>query len=224
MALKQSYKIKVVIFASMRRALFFLLFFSLMILGVAKAQDADTQVLLTGIVLSGDPLVPVPNTNIIVTNKNKGTSSDKDGLFSFYTEANDTIHFSAIGFKGADYIVPNNMDQDHYSIVQIMTNDTVWLQETIIFPWIDYKSFGEELITMDAPISDEERAQMNLDNAQLYERAQATYMDGKSNYKYASKNYNDRMIYSGQVPPMQIFDPFAWRRFIKSIKNGDYKK
>jgi hypothetical protein len=49
-------------------------------------------------------------------------------------------------------------------------------------------------------------------------------MDGSANFKYQTKLYADRMYFAGQVPPMQIFNPFAWADFIKSIKNGAYKK
>lgn len=201
-----------------------LAFIAVLFTGLTNAQDAADKVLLTGVVLSGDPLVPVPNTNIIVQNKNKGTASNENGFFSFYAEVNDTLKFSAVGFKDGQYVVPDELNQDHYSIVQIMTNDTIWLQETIIFPWKDYETFGEELVKMNPPPSDEQLAQMNLDDAQLYEKSVSLYMDGSANFKYQTKLYADRMYFAGQVPPMQIFNPFAWADFIKSIKNGAYKK
>jgi hypothetical protein len=188
------------------------------------AQSTDSKILLTGIVLSGDPLVGVANTNIIVVNKNKGTASDTNGFFSFYTEVNDTILFSAIGFKDGQYIVPNDLEQNHYSIVQIMSNDTIWLKETIIFPWLDYDSFGDELITMASPINDELRAKQNLESAKMYEKSLSIYMDSGANYSYQSKLTSDKMLYNGQMPPMQIINPFAWKKFIKSINNGEYKK
>lgn len=137
---------------------------------------------------------------------------------------NDTILFSAVGFKDGHYIVSDDLQQKHYSIVQIMTNDTIWLQETIIFPWKDYDTFGDELVMMTPPISDEQRAKLNLDNAQLYEKSVQLYMDGSANFKWQAKLYADRMYFAGQAPPMQIFNPFAWATFIKSIKNGEYKK
>jgi len=208
----------------MNRVFYSLTFIAILFTGFAAAQDAEDKVLLTGVVLSGDPLVPVPNTNIIIQNKNTGTASNENGVFSFYTEVNDTIVFSAVGFKDGQYIVPNELDQDHYSIVQIMTNDTIWLQETIIFPWKDYETFGEELLTMTPPPSDEQLAQMNLDDAQLYEKSVNLYMDGSANFKNQMKLNADRMYFAGQVPPMQIFNPFAWADFIKSIKKGAYKK
>jgi len=42
---------------------------------------------------------------------------------------------------------------------------------------------------------------------------------GKYLTQQAAKTY-----YNGQIPPMNIFNPFAWNEFIKSWKRGDYKK
>ena len=208
----------------MNHAKYYLTFISILLSVLLVAQQPEKKILLTGVVLAGDSLKAIPNTNIIVRNRNVGTSSDQDGFFSFYSEANDTIIFSAIGFKNGKYIVPEDLSKDHYSIVQIMSNDTVWLQETIIFPWRSYEDFGEELITMTPPITDDDRANMNLDNAQLYEKSATIHMDGAANFKWQNKLMNDRMYFSGQVPPQQIFDAFAWANFINSLKNGDYKK
>lgn len=208
----------------MNRILFCLTIFFIFLSAAAFAQPTDSKIILSGVVLSGDPLVGVPNTNIIVINKNKGTASDTSGFFSFYAEANDTILFSAVGFKDGQYIVPTDIEKSHYSIVQIMTNDTIWLQETIVLPWISYDTFGDELISMTPPINDELRAKHNLEAAKIYEMSLNVYMDSDANYSHQSKMTAQKMFYNGQMPPMQIINPFAWNKFIKSIKNGEYKK
>jgi hypothetical protein len=105
-----------------------------------------------------------------------------------------------------------------------MTNDTVYLQETIIFPWKSYEEFGKELVTMQPPPTDDDLARINLSNAQLYERYQHIYMDGDANAKYQNKLRSEEAYYAGQVPPFQIFNAFAWVEFVKSWKRGDYKK
>lgn len=208
----------------MNRAIYCLTFFSILFSTSLIAQESEDKVLLSGVVLAGDSLRTIPNTNIIVKNKNKGTATDKDGYFSFYAEANDTLLFSSVGYKPGQYIVPENLNNDHYSIVQIMSNDTIWLQETIIFPWVDYSDFGDQLLAMTPPITDETRAQLNLDNAQLYEKSVDLYMDGSANFKYQTQLFADRMYFAAQAPPLQIFNPFAWAEFVKSIKAGDYQK
>ena len=188
------------------------------------AQEKSGAILLTGVVVTGDNLTPLPFTNIVVINNNTGTSTDSNGVFSFMANQNDTIVFSSVGFKNGRYVVSDSLTRRHYSIVQIMSNDTVYLRETIIYPWKSYEEFGDELVMMQPPPTDDDRARVNLSNAQLYERYTTIFMDGDANYKYQSKLISEEAYYRGQIPPYQIFNAFAWVEFVKSWKRGDYKK
>ena len=47
--------------------------------------------------------------------------------------------------------------------------------------------------------------------------------DGKEAVGAALQNQASRYYYSGQLPPMNILNPSAWRSFINSWKRGDYK-
>jgi hypothetical protein len=35
---------------------------------------------------------------------------------------------------------------------------------------------------------------------------------------------SQKLYYSGQIAPQNIFNPFAWSEFIKAWKRGDFKK
>ena len=199
--------------------LIFILFGNILV-----AQTNESKILLTGVVVTGEKLTPLPYTNIIVVNQNTGTSTDEKGYFSFRADKNDTILFSAVGFKKGSFIVPEDLIGSHYSMVQIMTNDTVYLRETIIFPWKSYEEFGNDLVTMNPPPTDDDRAKNNLEQAQLYERYTNIYMDGEANYKYQQQLYSEKAYFGGQIPPYQIFNAFAWVEFVNSWKRGDYKK
>jgi len=199
--------------------LIFILFGNLLV-----AQTDERKILLTGVVVTGENLTPLPYTNIIIINENTGTTTNEKGYFSFKANKNDTIIFSSVGFKDGRYVIPENLTGSHYSIVQIMTNDTVYLRETIIYPWKTYEEFGKELVTMHPPPTDNERAKNNLEQAQLYERYTNIYMDGEANYKYQQQLYSEKAYFGGQVPPFEIFNAFAWIEFVNSWKRGDYKK
>ncbi len=190
---------------------------------ILVAQTNENKILLTGVVVTGENLTPLPYTNIII-NESTGTSSDESGYFAFKADKNDTIIFSAVGFKNGRFIVPGDLKGTHYSIVQIMTNDTIYLRETIIYPWKSYEEFGEELVTMQPPPTDDDRARANLEQAQLYERYTNIFMDGEANYKYQQQLYSEKAYFGGQIPPYQIFNAFAWIEFVNSWKRGDYKK
>jgi hypothetical protein len=34
----------------------------------------------------------------------------------------------------------------------------------------------------------------------------------------------DKLYYNGQTQPISILNPFAWAKFIKSWKDGDFKR
>jgi hypothetical protein len=47
--------------------------------------------------------------------------------------------------------------------------------------------------------------------------------DGKEAVGASLTNQASKYYYSGQLPPMNILNPVAWKSFIDSWKNGDYK-
>ncbi|HRF42239.1 MAG TPA: carboxypeptidase-like regulatory domain-containing protein, partial [Saprospiraceae bacterium] len=73
---------------------------------------------------------PVPYANIVVKDKYRGTYTDLKGFFSIVVQKGDVIVFSAIGYKDAQYHIPHDLTDDRYSIVQLMTQDTINLPET----------------------------------------------------------------------------------------------
>ena len=48
--------------------------------------------------------------------------------------------------------------------------------------------------------------------------------DGKEAANRYLTQQATKQYYSGQIPPMNIFNPFAWNEFIKCWKRGDFKK
>jgi hypothetical protein len=48
--------------------------------------------------------------------------------------------------------------------------------------------------------------------------------DGREASNQYMRQRSNKLYYSGQVAPMNIFNPFAWSEFIKAWKRGDFKK
>ena len=140
---------------------------ALLAAGVAWGQqntDKDKLVQFSGMVLDGtdDQLYPVPYTNILVKEKGRGTYSDLRGFFSIVVEKGDVISFSAVGYKTVEYKIPLDLEDDRYSIVQLMTQDTINLPETVVFPWPSREHFKLEFLAMDVTPELQERAARNL--------------------------------------------------------------
>jgi hypothetical protein len=88
---------------------FVLLFFSPFFIQVKAQENTDNLIQFSGITVTADSLNTVPYTKIIIKNKNKGTTSDIYGYFSFVAHKQDTILFNALGFKPASYVIPDTI-------------------------------------------------------------------------------------------------------------------
>jgi hypothetical protein len=169
-------------------------------------------------------LIPVPYTNILVKNKGRGTYSDFNGFFSIVVEKGDVIEFSAVGYKTVEYIIPMELKDNRYSLVQLMTQDTINLPETIVFPWPSKEHFKLEFLAMDVTSEMEARALQNVANETLKRMRSSVPSDGREHANYYLRQQASNYYYIGQQPPMNIFNPIAWKQFFDAWKRGDFKK
>lgn len=191
-----------------------------------NAQKKEDLVQFTGLVIDGtdDQLIPVPYANILVKEKNRGTYTDLKGFFSVVVEKGDVIQFSAIGYKTVEYEVPLDMEGDRKSIVQLMTQDTFNLPETVVFPWPSREHFRLEFLAMDVTPELQSRAKENLAQEVLEKQRNIVSYDGNENADFYLRQQARENYYIGQQPPMNIFNPVAWKKFFESWKNGDFKR
>ena len=201
-----------------------LLIFLILVLNNLFAQVSNKELVqFSGVIVNADSLNPVPFTNIIVKGTGRGTVSDYYGFFSFIAKRNDTLIFSSIGYKDALFIIPDTITSNRYSLIQILTSDTILLAETVIYPWPTKDQFKEAFVNLHVPDDDYERAKKNLARAELKERASNYKMDGSLNYKNYIDQQTSKLYYIGQYQPISILNPFAWAKFIEAWQNGDFK-
>lgn len=191
---------------------------------VFEDPEEDELIQFSGVILTTDSLLAIPLAHIIVKNAMRGTVSDFNGYFSFVAKKNDTVEFTAIGFKTGRFIIPDSIVNNRYSIIQVMSTDTIYLTETVIYPWPTKEEFKEAFLTLEIPEDDLEIARKNLNNEQLWLKAQNLPASGSVNFKYLMHQNVDKLYYNGQSQPITILNPFAWAKFIKSWKNGDFKR
>ncbi len=189
-------------------------------------QKNDRLVQFSGMVLDGtdEQLVPVPYVNILVKGKGRGTYSDFKGFFSIVVEKGDMIVFSAVGYKTVEFTIPEDLKDDRYSLVQLMTQDAINLPETVVFPWPSRDHFKLEFLAMDVTPELQEYAAKNLAEETLQKMRREVRLDGNENADYYLRQQAREYYYIGQQPPMNIFNPVAWKKFFDAWKNGDFKK
>ena len=189
-----------------------------------QEQYYKDLVQFSGAVVSGDSLRPVAFTHIIDLNTGFGTISDYYGYFSFVARKGDSITFSAVGFKKGHFVIPDTMQSNRYTMFQVMTSDTVYLSETVIYPWPTKEQFREAFLTLEIPDDDLEIARKNLERYELYVRAQNMPMDGSMNYRNYIDQTVSKLYYAGQTQPISLLNPFAWAQFFQAWKDGKFKR
>jgi hypothetical protein len=214
----------------MKRISFIVLFYFLFHFKVvsqtrlAPIRHNRDLVQFSGVVVEGDSLRPVPYTSIIVKGSSRGTVSDYFGYFSFVAQEQDTIEFSAIGLNDAVFIIPDTLSNNKYSLIQVMRRDTVYLKETVIYPWPTKEQFKAAFLKLNLPEDDMVRAGRNMERADMKEKMVGMAMDASQNYKYTQQQYQSKLYYAGQLPPNNLLNPIAWAKFIKAWQNGDFKQ
>lgn len=208
----------------------FLLYFFIgccLLPNAAKAQFEnfkDSVVQLYGVVMTADSLKGIPSVSITIKGTNRGTVTNDQGVFSIVALKGDQVEFTSVGYKPKLVLVPKDIPGSQYSILQLMVNDTVYLAATIIKAKPSREQFERDFLNTVVPDDQLEIARQNNDESKRKLLMASLPRDGReaaNNYlsKQATKSY-----YTGQIPPMNIFNPFAWNEFIKSWKRGDYKK
>ncbi len=201
-----------------------LLFFSPF---AAKAQFEtfkDSVVQLYGVVMTADSLRGLPAVSVVVKGTGRGTLTNNQGVFSIVVLKGDEIEFSYVGFKPKTTLIPRNLVGNQYSMIQLMVTDTVYLPASIIKPRPTREQFERDFVSTDIPDDDIEIARLNTDMAKRRVLAQSLPSDGREATNFNLAKNAQRYYYSGQTPPMNILNPFAWGEFVKAWKRGDYKK
>ena len=161
--------------------------------------------------------------HIVILNKHRGTISDTRGMFSFVVEENDTILFSAMGYKHTGIVIPDTLESFHYPVDVLMETDTFEIEEVIILPWKTYEEFKEAFLAIELPEDDLQRAYRNFAfiTAQIHNTD--IEPDPGLNYKYHLREQSTQLYTKGQTPYYTIFNPLRWAEFFKYIEEGKFK-
>ncbi|MEN9521728.1 MAG: hypothetical protein RL065_105 [Bacteroidota bacterium] len=178
----------------------------------------------SGMVLSSDSLEVLPFALIYDKTINKGSYSTINGFFSFAASEGDSIYFSYIGYKKKLVVIPYYLPDARYSMMQLMSADTINLAVTIIRPYPKPEEFKKAFLEAKVPDDDMDRALKNLKRMSSDDLTISVPIDGREASNTFLRNYASTYYYKGQVPPQNIFNPLAWAEFFKAWKRGDFKK
>jgi hypothetical protein len=188
------------------------------------AQKDDDLVQFAGVVVSADSARLLPLVSIRLKGTKKGTYTDASGFFSVVARKADTIVFSSIGLRTVEYVIPANITESKFSIIQPLREDTIYLPETVVRPGPSPEEFNYYFVKANIPDEYFTRASGNLRTKTLQGISAGMSMDGSENQEYMQQAYAYQYYYQGQLPPQRLFDPIAWSQFFNTWKKQDKKK
>ncbi|MBL7719809.1 MAG: carboxypeptidase-like regulatory domain-containing protein [Flavipsychrobacter sp.] len=191
----------------------------------SRAQLVDERIVqINGVIMTADSLRGVSNAVVLVKNKNRGVESSQLGVFSIVCFKGDTLQFNALGFRQKEYVVPRVLEGQYFSLIQLMVQDTFYLPETIIRPFMTREQFDYAFRNNMIPDDQYEIARKNTDLFTLRALAMTLPKDGRESQAMYQQQQFQKSIYYGQMPNMKIFDPIAWGEFFQAWKRGDFRK
>lgn len=210
----------------MKKILFYTFLFICSAGSVAAQQKTfhDSVIQLYGVVMTADSLRAIPSATIIVEDKGRGTITNNQGVFSIAVLKGDRIRFSCVGFKDKVITIPGNLENNQYSVIQLMINDTAYLPATILKPRPSRSQFERDFVNTEVGADELELARKNNDEATRRALMAALPKDGREAISTQFRQQAQKLYYTGQAPPMNILNPAAWADFIQAWKRGDFKK
>jgi hypothetical protein len=115
---------------------YFAVFFFILVSTISFAQETEptTPQRVSGYIYNDNSKQPLPNVNIINTNKVRGSMSDAKGYFEIDVQVNDTLHFSLLGFQSLRIRVTNDWIKNKVTRIQL-TEKAIALEEVVIAPF-----------------------------------------------------------------------------------------
>lgn len=197
------------------------LFLTLTTIETVHAQDKKL-IQLSGRIMD-ELLKPLPFAQILVLDNYRGALTNVYGNFSLVVEESDSILISAVGFKNKYMQIPVNLPSKFLTIDVVLRVDTLVIAEARIYPWKTYEEFKEAFVNLKLPTDDMERARRNI----ALIRTQII-MDhepnARANFQHIMEQQYQQTFMKGQLPSYQLFNAFAWAKFFKALKRGDFKR
>ncbi len=183
------------------------------------AQDDKKDIIqFSGVVATQDTATGIMGAHVYVPKGGRGTTTNYYGYFSFPVLEGDSIVISVVGYEKKSVIIPE-LDEDSYTTIIAMTEDTTYLPELEILPFPTEEMFKEAVLAYRLPNQDNlNNMDSNLDPAVLAEIYRNMPMDGSMNHRYFTQQQAIYLhdAYGPRYNP--LLNPLAWANFIKSLK------
>lgn len=210
-------------------------FACLMLFGLVLGLEGRTQdsppsqptgvVQVSGLVVTGDSLSPLPYCTVFRARDRRGTMTDVRGFFSLPALEGDTLEFSSVGYVTQQAVIPGGSEMGRINLVQPMGRDTVNMTDAFVYPWPTKERFKNEFLALGLPNSGLDPAwEAGMDPMDMYDRLMEVGRDGQSTSTEVLAAQAVQAGYAGQYPAVNLLNPVAWAKFLQALKSGDLKR
>jgi hypothetical protein len=204
----------------MKLKIYIILFLGLAAIISQKASAQQQKVIqLSGIVQASDSTT-LAGASVFVRGTKRGTIANDAGIYSIAVSPGDSIEFSYIGFKSVIVRVPLQTASNQLYSSPVLSEDTAFLPTAIVSPLPTPAQFKYMFINSPVVRTNADIARENLNIKNLLKEMRRLPLDGDAIYNMHSRESFQRGAGRGMVPTSGIFNPFAWRDFIRSLKEG----
>ena len=210
----------------MIRKILFLFLIGATVLSAAYGQtDQDELVQYSGVVTfrDGQEILPLPGATVSIKGENRGTLTGIDGFFSIVVRRGEVIQIRFLGFKVEEIEVAEDA-KTYENIILTMVPEAVGLPEVTVYNIPSREFFKQEFLAMEVIDPLGERARENLSAGLMQDILESLPVDGTEVARSSLRQTAQAYYYEGQFRPQNIFKPLAWKKFIDSWRNGDFKK
>ena len=195
-----------------------MLLFVLLLSQHAHAQSQKV-VQLSGIVQTADSL-SLPGASIYIKGTRRGTISNDAGIYSIAVSPGDSIEFSYIGYQSKIVRIPEQVQGTQLFSSPALIEDTAFLPTAIVRPLPTPAQFKYMFINAPIVRTKADIARENLNIKNLLKEMRNMPLDGDAIYNLHSRERFQRGATKGMVPTSGLFNPLAWRDFVRSLKEG----
>ena len=198
-------------------------------MGLAASSQTDSLpaqvVQVSGLVVTGDSLSPLPYCTVFRSRDRRGTMTDARGFFSLPALTGDTLEFSSVGYVSQQAVIPEGGELARVNLVQPMGRDTVAMKDAFVYPWPSRERFRQDFLALGLPNQGLDPAwDSPMDPMDVYDRLSEVGRDGQSTSSEVLAAQAQQAGYAGQAPPVNLLNPVAWVQFLQALKSGDLRR
>ena len=198
-------------------------------MGLSASSQTDSLtaqvVQVSGLVVTGDSLSPLPYCTVFRSRDRRGTMTDARGFFSLPALTGDTLEFSSVGYVSQQAVIPEGGELARVNLVQPMGRDTVAMEDAFVYPWPSRERFRQDFLALGLPNQGLDPAwDSPMDPMDVYDRLSEVGRDGQSTSSEVLAAQAQQAGYAGQAPPVNLLNPVAWAQFLQAMKSGDLRR